>query len=141
SNSTIGYTGEIRVRQFRHPTATAASIALPPRCMISTPTREAISLVEATIPCRARAGSRDAARGAIDMDAANNAMRRTALAFFFIVFTFSDERCLPVHPDIPCDQLLAREERDYRRRTEKDSKRDLHLHITTAKRDKKYADQ
>jgi hypothetical protein len=56
--------------------------------MISTPTREAISLVEATIPWRARAGSRDAARGAVDMDEANNAMRRTAHAFFFIVFTF-----------------------------------------------------
>src|SRR5712692_5963489 len=27
-----------------------------PRCMISTPTREAISLVEATMPCRALTG-------------------------------------------------------------------------------------
>src|SRR5215204_3570913 len=42
-------------------TAIAASIALPPRFMMSTPTREATSLVEATIPCDARTGSRDAA--------------------------------------------------------------------------------
>jgi hypothetical protein len=43
-------------------TATAASTALPPRFMTSTPTREAIGSVEATIPRRARTGGRDAAR-------------------------------------------------------------------------------
>src|SRR2546423_91961 len=39
----------------------AASTALPPRRRTSTPTCEAILLVEATMPCRARTGSRDAA--------------------------------------------------------------------------------
>src|SRR5258706_3908910 len=42
-------------------TPIAASTALPPRFMISTPTFEAISLVAATMPWRARTGSRDAA--------------------------------------------------------------------------------
>src|SRR3712207_1904849 len=44
-------------------TATAASTALPPRRMTSTPTREAIGLVEATIPRGARTGSREAKAG------------------------------------------------------------------------------
>src|SRR5947207_1589171 len=42
------------------PTATAASIALPPRFKTSTPTLEAISLTEATMPCLPRAGGREA---------------------------------------------------------------------------------
>src|SRR5215475_8581861 len=42
-------------------TAIAASTAFPPRFMISTPTRDATSFVDATIPCRARTGSRGAA--------------------------------------------------------------------------------
>ena len=44
-----------------NPTATAASTALPPRFITSTPTCEAISLTEETIPCFARTGGRDAA--------------------------------------------------------------------------------
>src|SRR5258706_604717 len=43
-------------------TAMAASTALPPRFIMSTPTLEAISLVEATMPWRALTGSREAAR-------------------------------------------------------------------------------
>src|SRR5712692_3470062 len=43
-------------------TAIAASTALPPRFIMSTPTLEAISLVEATMPWRARTGSREAAK-------------------------------------------------------------------------------
>src|SRR5258706_16161924 len=43
-------------------TAMAASTSLPPRCIMSTPTLEAISLVEATMPWRALTGSREAAR-------------------------------------------------------------------------------
>jgi hypothetical protein len=39
----------------------AASIAFPPRFKTSTPTREATSFVEATMPCLARTGSREAA--------------------------------------------------------------------------------
>src|SRR5687768_14966647 len=42
----------------------AASTALPPRFMTSTPTCEAMRSVEATIPRRARTGVRDAARAA-----------------------------------------------------------------------------
>src|SRR5262245_42490310 len=44
------------------PTATAASTALPPRFNTSTPTCEAISLTEETIPCLPRTGGREAAR-------------------------------------------------------------------------------
>src|SRR5437764_278219 len=40
-------------------TAIAASTALPPRRRTSTPTCDASLLVEATMPCRARTGSRD----------------------------------------------------------------------------------
>src|SRR5712692_9192636 len=67
------------------PTPTAASMALPPRCMISTPTRDAISLVEATIPCRARAGSRDAACGVIAIEMMNRKIRTIAKICFFIL--------------------------------------------------------
>src|SRR5215204_14646 len=42
------------------PTATAASTALPPRCRISTPALDASASADATIPWRARTGSRDA---------------------------------------------------------------------------------
>src|SRR5262245_15164589 len=44
------------------PTATAASTAFPPRFNTSTPTCEAISLTEETIPCLPRTGGREAAR-------------------------------------------------------------------------------
>src|SRR5262245_13997436 len=44
-----------------NPTATAASTALPPRFNTSTPTCDAISLTEETIPCLPRTGGRDAA--------------------------------------------------------------------------------
>ena len=40
--------------------ATAASMALPPFFMTSTPTCDAMPLVEDTMPCRAMAGSRNA---------------------------------------------------------------------------------
>src|SRR5512145_3482822 len=43
------------------PTATAASTALPPRFNTSTPTCEAISLTEETIPYLPRTGGREAA--------------------------------------------------------------------------------
>lgn len=42
-------------------TATAASTALPPRFITSTPICDAIRSVDATIPCGARTGSRHAA--------------------------------------------------------------------------------
>src|SRR5713101_1670659 len=42
-------------------TATAASIAFPPRFMMSAPTREAIASTDATIAWDSRTGSRDAA--------------------------------------------------------------------------------
>ena len=44
-----------------NPTATAASTAFPPRFRTSTPTREAISLTEETIPRFPRTGGRAAA--------------------------------------------------------------------------------
>src|SRR2546426_10374784 len=75
---------EGQVTASASPTATAASIALPPRCMTSTPTREAISLVEATIPCRARAGSRDAPGELKDSDQIKTTTRRTAQVRFVI---------------------------------------------------------
>ena len=58
-------------------TATAASTALPPRFMTSTPTREAMASTVATMPCFARAGSRDAA-------CSGSATRRSSAASFFM---------------------------------------------------------
>ena len=59
-------------------TATAASTALPPFFMMSAPMREAISLVEATIACRACTGAREAAV----VGSANARLRRTAVTRF-----------------------------------------------------------
>src|ERR1051326_7772859 len=42
-------------------TAIAASTAFPPCCMMSRPTVDARTLAEATMPCRARTGAREAA--------------------------------------------------------------------------------
>src|SRR5437660_10064862 len=42
-------------------TATAASTALPPRFMMSAPTRDAIASTEATMTCGSRTGRREAA--------------------------------------------------------------------------------
>jgi len=53
--------------------------------MMSTPTREASSLVEATIPCRAWTGSRDAAREGTGIDAAIKKIKRIEQARFIIV--------------------------------------------------------
>src|SRR5438105_3862668 len=57
-------------------TATAASTALPPRLRMSTPTREAIGLVDVTIPCRACSGSGAAAYAVVER------RRRTMSVFF-----------------------------------------------------------
>src|ERR1700721_3521538 len=46
-----------------NPVATAASTALPPACMISTPAREASSCTLTTIPCCACTGSVEAKPG------------------------------------------------------------------------------
>src|SRR5947209_9622719 len=55
-----------------NPTATAASTALPPACMISTPAWEANSCTLTTIPCAACTGCvEDAANGAVAMSASN----------------------------------------------------------------------
>src|SRR4051794_24083574 len=54
--------------------ATAASTALPPFFITSTPMRDAISLVEATMPWRATTGSRDAATSGVG--------RRTSAMYF-----------------------------------------------------------
>jgi len=56
--------------------------------MTSTPTRDAISLVEATIACLARTGSRDAARGAIAIEETNRATRRIEQAGFLMFSAF-----------------------------------------------------
>src|SRR6185503_7835169 len=75
-------------------TAIAASTALPPRFMISTPTREATSFVEATIPCFARTGSRAAAIGAFTKTSARIKaiglnVRRVFIAAF-VLFVYRD---------------------------------------------------
>src|SRR6266705_4479618 len=97
--------GQVTARA--RPTATAASIALPPRCMISTPTREAISLVEATIPCRARAGSRDAACCVIGTDATNRRINITAQARFFIFSPYRKLVWASLGAQAHCLRLLA----------------------------------
>src|SRR4051812_13262510 len=56
--------------------ATAASTALPPFFMMSTPTCDAIPLVEATMPWRATTGSRIADRAVV-------VVRRTTIAISF----------------------------------------------------------
>src|SRR5678816_3110646 len=61
------------------PVATAASIALPPRLRMLTPTCDAISLTETTIPCRARTGGRDAANEGITSASASTAATRRLL--------------------------------------------------------------
>src|SRR6267142_1520690 len=52
-------------------TAMAASTALPPRFITSTPTRDATSFVDDTIPCFARTGSREAA-AAVESECVTN---------------------------------------------------------------------
>ncbi len=59
-------------------TAIAASTALPPRFMISTPTCDAILFVEATIPCFARTGSCEAACAMGNATSANHLTPGTA---------------------------------------------------------------
>src|SRR6266545_3132130 len=59
-------------------TAIAASTALPPRFMISTPTCDAILFVEATIPCFARTGSCEAACAMGEATSANHLTPGTA---------------------------------------------------------------
>src|SRR5262245_27844271 len=74
------------------PTATAASIALPPRFNTSTPTCDAISLTEETIPYLPRAGGREAAWVEVDdpgfdgvaANETSNAIQRRADTVFFI---------------------------------------------------------
>src|SRR5262249_44439085 len=83
------------------PTATAASFALPPRFITSAPTRDAISLVDATIPWAARTGSRDAARGASGNDVTNNRTDTASVnAGFFIDHLF-------IETYVPVDQARA----------------------------------
>src|SRR5687767_9347637 len=123
------------------PTATAASIAFPPRCKTSTPTREAISLVDATIPCFARVGSRDAACCVIGRNAENRTINMIMQVRSFMCSLPTDNllewvvilnsNALSIQSDVPPDQPLSGQKRYYRSRTEKDSKRDLHFHTTT----------
>src|SRR5687768_13980634 len=117
------------------PTATAASIALPPRRMISTPTRDAISLVEATIACRALTGFGEAARGVIGVPIINTMSSRIESRF---IMNISSR--LSVKRHIPCDKRLSYKERNNRSRTQKDSERDLHFHVTTSEQNQKHPD-
>src|SRR5215813_11710735 len=74
------------------PTATAASTALPPRFNTSTPTCEAISLTEETIPFFPRTGGREAAcvemdevsREGVAVNETSNARQRRAETVFLI---------------------------------------------------------
>src|SRR5262249_55048140 len=77
-------------------TATAASTALPPRFMTSTPTREAIASTEATMPCLARTGRREAA-------SSGSARNRSSATNFFM------RAKLPVFP--PRHDMLLEQER------------------------------
>src|SRR5438874_940515 len=86
-------------------TAMAASTALPPRRRTSTPTCDAILLVEATMPCRARTGSREAAKatplsppdrnGGATVERKKTRKRRIlAKIFVAIVVSFTDRTCV-----------------------------------------------
>src|SRR5262249_30711390 len=92
------------------PTATAASTAFPPRFNTSTPTCEAISLTEETIPCLPRTGGREAARVEGDMlscegvavnDTSNAKQRRAETVFLVFISLFggsiSVSRCVIAH--------------------------------------------
>src|SRR5215475_2390937 len=77
------------------PTATAASTALPPRFNTSTPTCEAISLTEETIPLLPRTGGREAARvevnelscdGVAVNEISNAKHRRAEIGFLIFIF-------------------------------------------------------
>src|SRR5436853_982057 len=82
----------------------AASTALPPRRRTSTPTCEAILLVEATMPCRARTGSREAANvtplsppdrsGGATVERKKTRTRRILTKIFVdIVVSFTNRTC------------------------------------------------
>src|SRR5690349_4160807 len=77
-----------------NPTATAASMALPPRLSTSTPTCDAIWLTEATIPLLPRTGGREAARevggkligdGAVISESSSVSERRSLANFFAVI--------------------------------------------------------
>src|SRR5262245_11010848 len=81
------------------PTATAASTALPPRFNTSTPTCEAISLTEETIPCLPRTGGREAAwveivevscEGVAVNETSNAIQRRAETVFLIFMEVFRD---------------------------------------------------
>src|SRR5205085_7968553 len=78
------------------PTATAASIALPPRFITSTPTCEAIWLTDATIPLLPRTGGRDAASvakragdSAVNKRAKHKMRESVFLEFIKLILLFS----------------------------------------------------
>src|SRR5262249_22867982 len=74
------------------PTATAASTAMPPPFTTATPTCDAISLTEETIPCLPRTGGREAAWIEVDevscegvaINETSNAIQRRAETVFLI---------------------------------------------------------
>src|SRR5215510_811815 len=81
------------------PTATAASTALPPRFNTSTPTCEAISLTEDTIPRLPRTGGREAAcvegykvncEGVAVNETSNARQRRAETVFLIFMGLFRD---------------------------------------------------
>src|SRR5262245_33726055 len=89
------------------PTATAASTALPPRFITSTPTCEAISLTEATIPCFPRTGGREAAwvegdelscEGVAVNEISNAKQRRTEIVFLIFIGSFRSSYLLSPMP-------------------------------------------
>src|SRR5690349_21463869 len=66
-------------------TAIAASTALPPRFMISTPTRDATSFVDATMPWRPRTGSRAGAGATEALMNTRMRMTRPSLRSVFMI--------------------------------------------------------
>src|SRR6185503_18020576 len=103
-------------------TAIAASTALPPRLMMSTPTRDATSFVDATIPCFARTGSRAAASGAFAKTSATikaiGLIVRIVFIFAFVLLVYQTHRLDRVAASrgasIPLVQPLLRVYRELR---------------------------
>src|SRR5678815_382643 len=90
-------------------TAIAASTALPPRFMISTPTRDATSLVDATMPFRALTGWRPAARAPWLLGPVNQAtltrmekMRANAVEDFLFIFVMVEPSIIEMRPEEKC---------------------------------------